>query len=235
MKTNRTILSNQICCKDLWYLETERPPAPSKCQLVKTTPTLLDIVWGQVSNADSYLVQIQRCDNPPAACSNAISTPNTKLNGQATPVPSNAAAPSKVQLTTTTAQGLNASTIQQQIANKINPKIVVQQPQIKIVQQKPTSNIVQQTPTAAIGSGAQLQQPQQIVINNASTVQQSTPTNSQQTSTTQMSGMAALAAAACATQKIQGKLLAEMHLASINYYDDLNFIFPLPPSLSFSD
>ena len=188
-------------------METERPPAPSKCQLVKTTPNLLEIAWGPVSNADSYLVQIQRCDNAPTVGSTPIGTPATKLNGQATPVPSNAAAPAKVQLTPTTAQGLNASTIQQQIANKINPKIVVQQPQIKIVQQKPTSNIVQQTPTVPIGGGQSQpssQQQQQIVINNANTVQQSTPAN-QQTSTTQMSGMAALAAAACATQKIQGR------------------------------
>lgn len=202
-KTLITLLLDQICCKDLWYLETERPPAPSKCQLVKTTPNLLEIVWGPVSNADAYLVQIQRCDNAPTAGSTPIGTPVTKLNGQATPVP--AAAPTKVQLTPTTAQGLNASTIQQQIANKINPKIVVQQPQIKIVQQKPTSNIVQQTPAAPIGHQSQPPSQQQIVINNASTVQQATTANQQQTSTTQMSGMAALAAAACATQKIQGR------------------------------
>lgn len=170
---------------------------------MKTTPNLLEIVWGPVSNADAYLVQIQRCDNAPNTSANPIGTPNTKLNGQATPVPSNAATPSRVQLTPTTAQGLNASTIQQQIANKINPKIVVQQPQIKIVQQKPTTNIVQQTPTVPISQQAQ-QQPQQIVINNANAVQQTTAANQQQTSTTQMSGMAALAAAACATQKIQG-------------------------------
>lgn len=171
---------------------------------MKTTPNLLEIVWGPVSNADAYLVQIQRCDNAPNVSSNPIGTPNSKLNGQATPVAGNATAPSKLQLTPTTAQGLNASTIQQQIANKINPKIVVQQPQIKIVQQKPTSNIVQQTPTVPISCQQQQQQQQQIVINNANTVQQSTPAN-QQTTTTQMSGMAALAAAACATQKIQGK------------------------------
>lgn len=164
-------------------------------------------------NADAYLVQIQRCDNAPNAGSNPIGTPNTKLNGQATPAPSSPA-PAKVQLTSTTAQGLNASTIQQQIANKINPKIVVQQPQIKIVQQKSTSNIVQQTPTAPQSQQPQQQQ-QQIVINNAGTVQQSTTANQQQTSTTQMSGMAALAAAACATQKIQGRFCQRVSLTVV--------------------
>ena len=40
---------------------------------VKTTPDPLEIVWRQVSNYDAYLVQIQRCGNPPAAGSNQIS------------------------------------------------------------------------------------------------------------------------------------------------------------------
>merc|ERR1719186_2185119 len=33
----RKAWNNQVCCKDLWYLETERPAAPGRVQLVRAS------------------------------------------------------------------------------------------------------------------------------------------------------------------------------------------------------
>ncbi|EDO27574.1 predicted protein, partial [Nematostella vectensis] len=38
----RKAWNNQVCCKDLWFLETEKPPAPSRVQLVRASTTTLE-------------------------------------------------------------------------------------------------------------------------------------------------------------------------------------------------
>lgn len=58
----RKAWNNQVCCKDLWYLETEVPAAPGRVQLVKPTMNSLEVVWSGVANADAYLLQIQRVE-----------------------------------------------------------------------------------------------------------------------------------------------------------------------------
>ncbi|GAB0202300.1 host cell factor 1 [Grus japonensis] len=40
----RKAWNNQVCCKDLWYLETERPPAPARVQLVRANTTSLEVI-----------------------------------------------------------------------------------------------------------------------------------------------------------------------------------------------
>lgn len=61
----RKAWNNQVCCKDLWYLETEKPPAPTRVQLVRAATNTLEICWGAVPTADYYLLQIQKYDIPP--------------------------------------------------------------------------------------------------------------------------------------------------------------------------
>ena len=56
---NRGWDEQQVCCDDLWYLETEIPPAPSRVQLVRAGTNTLEVSWGYVSSADEYLLQIQ--------------------------------------------------------------------------------------------------------------------------------------------------------------------------------
>jgi host cell factor len=62
----RKAWNNQVCCKDLWYLETERPAAPGRVQLVRASTHSLEVCWGSVPTADAYLLQVQKYDMPAA-------------------------------------------------------------------------------------------------------------------------------------------------------------------------
>uniref|UniRef100_A0A8C2DS56 Host cell factor 1 n=1 Tax=Cyprinus carpio TaxID=7962 RepID=A0A8C2DS56_CYPCA len=155
----RKAWNNQVCCKDLWYLETERPNPPSRVQLVRANTNSLEVSWGAVSTADMYLLQLQKYDIPSATAAtsptlNAV--PSLPGNSPKSPAPA-AAAPS--------AQSLPQSgfTLVPQAASH-------------------TASVLPSTP--------------------ASPVAASTARGPGTNFSPQMSGMAALAAAAAATQKI---------------------------------
>ncbi|XP_048463454.1 host cell factor 2-like isoform X5 [Rhincodon typus] len=84
----RKAWNNQVCCKDLWYLETEKPPAPSRVQLVRASTNSLEVCWGAVPTADAYLLQLQKYDIPPSATTTTTTT-------MATPSLSNTTLPQK--------------------------------------------------------------------------------------------------------------------------------------------
>jgi len=71
----RKAWNNQVCFKDLWFLETEKPPAPSRVQLVRASTNTLEVSWGSVPTADAYLLQLQKYELPPASSSATTSTP----------------------------------------------------------------------------------------------------------------------------------------------------------------
>ncbi|XP_067855446.1 host cell factor 1-like isoform X2 [Heptranchias perlo] len=82
----RKAWNNQVCCKDLWYLETEKPPAPARVQLVRASTNSLEVCWGAVPTADAYLLQLQKYDMPPST---------TTTTTMATPSLSNTSLPQK--------------------------------------------------------------------------------------------------------------------------------------------
>merc|ERR1719270_2514812 len=71
----RKAWNNQVCCKDLWYLETERPAAPGRVQLVRASTHSLEVCWGSVPTADAYLLQVQKYDMPVTAASSTPAAP----------------------------------------------------------------------------------------------------------------------------------------------------------------
>ncbi|XP_034023171.1 host cell factor 1a isoform X2 [Thalassophryne amazonica] len=173
----RKAWNNQVCCKDLWYLETERPHAPARVQLVRANTNSLEVSWGAVSTADTYLLQLQKYDIPttPAAASPAMSTtPSLPVNSPKSPAPATAA-PSVQSLPQTailkvaapqSATGASVLTVRPNQPGKSPVTVTSLPPGVRMVVPAQT------TQGSPIGSSPQ------------------------------MSGMAALAAAAAATQKI---------------------------------
>lgn len=173
----RKAWNNQVCCKDLWYLETERPHAPARVQLVRANTNSLEVSWGAVSTADTYLLQLQKYDIPatPAAASPAMSaSPVQPLNSPKSPALA-VAAPSAQSLPQTAVLKVAA----QQSATGTS-----------VVTVRPSQPGKSPVTVTSLPPGVRMVVPAQTT--------QGSPIGSNP----QMSGMAALAAAAAATQKI---------------------------------
>ncbi|XP_014256745.1 host cell factor 1 isoform X2 [Cimex lectularius] len=63
----RKAWNNQVCCKDLWYLEVDKPAPGGKVQLIKASTQLLEVCWNSVPTAEAYLLQIQKYTVPPVS------------------------------------------------------------------------------------------------------------------------------------------------------------------------
>ncbi|XP_034866972.1 host cell factor 1 isoform X2 [Mirounga leonina] len=216
----RKAWNNQVCCKDLWYLETEKPPPPARVQLVRANTNSLEVSWGAVATADSYLLQLQKYDIPATAATATSPTPN--------PVPSVPANPPKSPAPAAAAPAVQPLT---QVGITLLPQAAAAPPTTTTIQVLPTvpgSSI--SVPTAARTQGvpavlkvtgpqattgtplvtmrpaSQAGKAPVTVTSLPAGVRMVVPTQSAQGtvigSSPQMSGMAALAAAAAATQKI---------------------------------
>ncbi|XP_042549066.1 host cell factor 2 isoform X2 [Dipodomys spectabilis] len=69
-------LNSQVCCKDLWYLDTEKPPAPSQVQLIKATTNSFHVKWDEVPTVEGYLLQLNTDLPYQAALSDSSAAPN---------------------------------------------------------------------------------------------------------------------------------------------------------------
>lgn len=49
----------------MYYLETNKPPAPGLIHLVRATVQGLELSWQGVPTADTYILQVQKCDPQP--------------------------------------------------------------------------------------------------------------------------------------------------------------------------
>ena len=97
----------QVCFKDLWFLETEKPPSPTRVQLVRASTNTLEVCWGSVPTADAYLLQLQKYDVPttPQGQGDGAATPQTPQQPATTPgLQAKQATPSVKQLIATTPQ-----------------------------------------------------------------------------------------------------------------------------------
>uniref|UniRef100_A0A8C1RJ95 Host cell factor 1 n=1 Tax=Cyprinus carpio TaxID=7962 RepID=A0A8C1RJ95_CYPCA len=201
----RKAWNNQVCCKDLWYLETDRPQPPSRVQLVRANTNSLEVSWGAVPTADTYLLQLQKYDIPAATAATSPTvnpTPSLPINSPKSPAPA-AAAPAAQSLP------LSGVTMVPQVpsptaampcsplaASPRGPAIL----KVAAPHSTPGTSVVtvrQATPggkspvtVTSLPAGVRMVVPAQSA--------QGTPIGS----SPQMSGMAALAAAAAATQKI---------------------------------
>ncbi|XP_010626357.1 host cell factor 1 [Fukomys damarensis] len=216
----RKAWNNQVCCKDLWYLETEKPPSPARVQLVRANTNSLEVSWGAVATADSYLLQLQKYDIPATAATATSPTPN--------PVPSVPANPPKSPAPAAAAPAVQPLT---QVGITLLPQAATAPPTTTTIQVLPTvpgSSIAVPaaartqgvpavlkvtgpqatagTPLVTMRPASQAGKAPVTVTSLPAGVRMVVPTQSAQGtvigSNPQMSGMAALAAAAAATQKI---------------------------------
>ncbi|XP_028854888.1 host cell factor 1a isoform X2 [Denticeps clupeoides] len=209
----RKAWNNQVCCKDLWYLETERPNAPSRVQLVRANTNSLEVSWGAVSTADTYLLQLQKYDIPSATAATSPSvnaTPSIPASAPKSPAPA-AAAPCAQTLPQT------GITFMPQVASPTTSgvPIVPNMPGSPLAASPTRAPAILKVATPQSGSGASIVTVRQASPAGKSPVTVTTlpagvrmvvPAQSTQGTpiggSSQMSGMAALAAAAAATQKI---------------------------------
>ncbi|XP_039631154.1 host cell factor 1b [Polypterus senegalus] len=217
----RKAWNNQVCCKDLWYLETEKPPAPSRVQLVRANTNSLEVSWGAVPTADSYLLQLQKYDIPAATAVTSPTlnpTPSLPVNPPKSPAPA-AAAPSAQSLPHTGITLVPQSASPTTSGLPVLPSMpgsplgaaTARGPAILKVAAPQSST---GTSIVTVRQANQVGKSPVTVTSLPAGVRMVVPAQSGQGaaigSSPQMSGMAALAAAAAATQKIPPSSSATM-------------------------
>ncbi|XP_045622747.1 host cell factor 2 isoform X2 [Procambarus clarkii] len=178
----RKAWNNQVCCKDLWYLETSVPGSPGRVQLVRASTTTLEVCWGATPTADAYLLQIQKYDIPTPA--STVSTPTTPTSTPATSNLPGTPASKPITLTQTVLRPAAPGTLSPMAPT--SPQTIRAGGNIVRVRTPGTGQI------KVIGAGGQTTQ----------ILRGGLPATTTTTSQGGMSGIAALAAAAAATQKI---------------------------------
>ena len=150
----RKAWNNQVCCKDLWYLETDRPAAPGRVQLVRASTHSLEVCWGSVPTADAYLLQVQKYDMPVTAPSTtAAQAVPSPAPIQSTPSPAPLiTSPAPVVATQPTAAPMLPQSPVQIAKSNISPMKVAPQPTI-IRMSSPNSSMSGSGSTIALPPG----------------------------------------------------------------------------------
>ncbi|KAK4871903.1 hypothetical protein RN001_016027 [Aquatica leii] len=177
----RKAWNNQVCCKDLWYLEVDKPQTPGRVSLVKAGTHSLEVNWNGSPSIQTYMLQIQKYDLPGGTTPKSV-TPSSNVPpliaspkaGQIlSPIVASSPVVSPIQL---------SSPIGGTTPRLVTPILRVRAPPPKVV----VSNQPVILTTAVSSPGATTN------IENAIT----------KTTQASLSGIQALAAAAAATQKI---------------------------------
>ncbi|XP_036221617.1 host cell factor isoform X2 [Bactrocera oleae] len=171
----RKAWNNQVCCKDLWYLEVTKPLYAVKVGLVRASTHALELCWTATTFANAYELQTQKIEPltmaakvvtpsfAPSACATTIPPSQNPVNGMTTSIqPSPVLSANKHQKIHNTA--LPTVTLQQSTAKVSSNAIIQQQAQPQ------TQNQQQQQPHlhgSTIYIAQQVQQSQQIGQINA--------------------------------------------------------------------
>ncbi|KAG5877102.1 hypothetical protein JTB14_002412 [Gonioctena quinquepunctata] len=147
----RKAWKNQVCCKDLWYLEVDKPSAPSRVSLVKAATQSLEVNWTGSPSVQTHILQIQKYDLPPPATTVAKATPALAVVPPMMSSPK-AAQPVLGSLTTPT-QAAKTAITDQIIAPKIVTPIIKGSP---IRLQGSSGTIIRQGTPQQIAAGKQL-------------------------------------------------------------------------------
>lgn len=57
----RKTWNNQICCKDLWYLEVGVPTQAGRVALVRAGTQSLELCWPSMNTVTTFVLQVQKC------------------------------------------------------------------------------------------------------------------------------------------------------------------------------
>ncbi|XP_053481699.1 host cell factor 1b isoform X3 [Ictalurus furcatus] len=210
----RKAWNNQVCCKDLWYLETDRPLAPSRVQLVRANTSSLEVSWGAVPTADAYLLQLQKYEIPAATTASSPSvTPTSSLPSNSPKSPAPAAAAPASQSVPVTGVTLIPQVPSPTASMPVSP-LAAASPRGPAILKVAAPQSAAGTSIVTVRQANQVGKSPVTVASLPAGVRMVVPAQSAQGtpigSSPQMSGMAALAAAAAATQKIPPSSSATM-------------------------
>ncbi|KYQ49475.1 Host cell factor [Trachymyrmex zeteki] len=195
----RKAWNNQVCCKDLWYLEVSKPAAPSRVQLIRASTQSLEVSWTASPSAQYYILQIQKYDMPPVAATGTfplVSAPTPTAPVVSTPI---AVTTSAMIATPTTISVTSPASVATAVTTAVATPLRVQS--ASPVQKSVPSQAVQKstspmTPRVATGNVIRIRSP---LVTSSAAVTTATmavvTTEQQQTAVT-------TAAAAAATPKI---------------------------------
>ncbi|KAL7295574.1 hypothetical protein TKK_0011213 [Trichogramma kaykai] len=209
----RKAWNNQVCCKDLWYLEVSKPNAPSRAHLIKAAIRSLDVTWCPIPSATHYILQIQKFDVPSSSAAPttpaAIPTSSTTAPISNATTPTSAALPSIASSTSNPVTKTPIPSTPSPVRVQSNtPKIASGSPASVALAAKQISGSPTPVRTLSAANVVRIQSPnstlQGTIVTTtppATTIASTAISTTTTTTSSGMSGMAALAAAAM-THKI---------------------------------
>ncbi|XP_072402823.1 host cell factor-like [Diabrotica undecimpunctata] len=128
----RKAWKNQVCCKDLWYLDVDKPPAPSRVSLVKAGTHNLEVNWTGALSVQTYILQIQKYDLPPPAASKIPATVTPAVPSLVTSSKTTVPIQTSVHTTQPTPAIKTTASANHIISPRIISSIATKGPQVKI-------------------------------------------------------------------------------------------------------